>query len=296
MVDVYIVDPKNIIDNLYHSNIEQINSFFKKIKFYNPKINEPLHKFWYNINNAKIIKKNANNLEIALPQNDANLINSINNLDDLINNKLKDFDNNYICNKTIITNKNYPPYIILNIDNTTKFYNNENIQINYIDLENENKVNLYIEFDCVIINSLNNKVCSKKWKILQLKKINSLLDNNLNFFENKIIQNIPPPPQLPPPSNIIQPSLILQQPQLLKSVVNQEKPKDFSRNIINIHDIKNALGNLKKKPEIIIKEEKANLPFLKELCSMKNKLKKPEKNYNILFDDLINKYKDLNNF
>jgi hypothetical protein len=29
---------------------------------------------------------------------------------------------------------------------------------------------------------------------------------------------------------------------------------------------------------------------------MKNKLKKPEKNYNILFDDLINKYKDLNNF
>ena len=69
------------INNIEYGNIEYVNSFTQKIKFYNPNVNEPLHKFWYFIPNAKMTNKTNNSITIALCSNDKNLIESIKNLD-----------------------------------------------------------------------------------------------------------------------------------------------------------------------------------------------------------------------
>jgi len=301
MIDNYIVNINKEITYL-HFDLEIINDFTKKLKFYNPEIEiEPLQKFWYNINNSKIIKKNANNIEIVLSQNNEKIIKSINTLDKLVNDIVKEKNISCINNKSIIDKKNYPSIMLLYFDEFTKFYNNDNNEINYHELKIDTKINIFIEFDCVTIN--NNK-CNKKWRILQLKE-NKTFNNNFNFFNSNsitmsIISNIPPAPILPVynqnqaqiyPQEIIKPKIDI-------PVIKQEYSRSMSMSMINVNDIQNVLGKLKKRPDII-HEEKKVLPFLADLCSMKDKLKKTpvkENDYKILFSDLIEKYKDLSHF
>ena len=302
MIDDYIVNYDKEITKLHYSDVENVNAFMKKIKFYNPNVEiEPLQKFWYKINNAKIIKKSVNNLEIVLSHNDEKLIKSISILDDKINIILKEKDNSLINNKSIINKANYPPIMLLFFDDTSMYYDEAHNEKNYYDLKIDTKISLFIELESVIINGIN---CNKKWKILQLKETN-MLNNKTNFFSPNIIRNnIPPAPLLPPTPQISQISQIsqiipnipiIQKPEKNNSPVKQE----YSRSMINVNDIRNVLGRLRKKPEIMIQEEKKQLPFIADLCSMKNKLKKApikEYDYKILFEEMIEKYKDLDKF
>lgn len=299
MIDNYIVNYDKEITKLHYSDIENVNAFMKKIKFYNPNVEiEPLQKFWYKINNAKIIKKSVNNLEIVLSQNDEKLIKSISILDDKINIILKEKDNSFINNKSIINKANYPPIMLLFFDDTSMFYDEAHNEKNYYDLKIDTKISLFIELESVIINGIN---CNKKWKILQLKETN-MLNNKTNFFSPNIIRNnIPPAPLLPQISQISQiPQIISSIPNILNISKPNNSPikQEYSRSMINVNDIRNVLSKLRKKPDII-QEEKKQLPFIADLCSMKTKLKKApikEYDYKILFEEMIEKYKDLDKF
>ena len=101
MINNLVVDynKSTKINNIEYSAIESINTFTKRIKFYNPEVSEPLHKFWYMVGNAKIIKKNQNILSIALSSTDTKLIESIKNLDEKVNNIGNSDFRVFICQK-----------------------------------------------------------------------------------------------------------------------------------------------------------------------------------------------------
>lgn len=179
------------INNIEYGNIEYVNSFTQKIKFYNPNVNEPLHKFWYFIPNAKITNKSYNSIIIALCSNDKNLIESIKNLDtktdDIINKSIK------IKNKpksniksSIIISGNYPPLFEIDVDNDCICYNSTGEEIKHTILENGSKLLLYIEFDAIIIK---NCTYSRRWKVLQMKE-NQHFNTKINFFDHTFSNNI----------------------------------------------------------------------------------------------------------
>lgn len=189
MINELIVDynKNDTITNIENSGSERVNTFTTRINFYNPLVDIPLHKFWFFIPNAKLIKKKQNMIQIVLSRNEKNLINSINSLDNLVNNITQQYntDIKYI-NPSIIQSNNYPPILELMIDNYSRCYNNNDEVINYLLLNNGEKIQLYIEFESVIINSTQ---CTKKWKVLQMKKEKNI-DMTVNLF------NIPQPPPI----------------------------------------------------------------------------------------------------
>ena len=242
MIQSLIVDynKSSNINKIEYSRIEYVNTFIRKIKFYNPEVNEPLHNFWYFITNAKIIKNSANNISIVLSSNDNKLIESINNLDEKIN--------DIICKNTSVSNINssikksinYPPIIELIIDSDSKFFNDENKIINCLDIRNNSKVQLYIELDSVILGTTK---CDKKWRLIQLKQEKTL--DIINMFDIPI----PVPPILPPAPvyhKIIQSS---HKQEELPVLVKKEEKKEKVECVFlppSKNDLLNMLGKLKK--------------------------------------------------
>jgi hypothetical protein len=213
MLNNYLVNYEEcpVINNIEYSNIENVNPFVKKIKFYNPDITEPLHKFWFYIKNAKLIKKGSMTLQIALSNKETKLIECMQNLDKKIYDILHKKNEKYNIRPSLIMSANYPPVITLGVDSTSKCYDTDNNLIDYMGIRNGAILHIFVEFESVTIGS---DECIKKWKVLQIKE-NKPLDMSLNFFEiqssvqiNSRMQlggSIPisPPPPPPPPMQLV---------------------------------------------------------------------------------------------
>ena len=169
------------------------NGVAQKINFYNPMIPEPLHKFWYYINTAKLLRKDKGMMIITLSSTDINLIESLKNLDAKTDEILKNISSNNISGNNIIPtiklSDTFPPIIEIHVDSVSKCYNQENKICTYMEIMNGAKIQLYIEFDCVMIEA--NK-CEKKWRVIQMKE-HKPIDLTTNMFDNIPIQQ----PQLP---------------------------------------------------------------------------------------------------
>ena len=199
MINNFVVnyDKTTKINNIDYSNVETINTFTQKMMFYNPCILEPLHKFWYFMPNAKLIKKTSNILTIALSHMDIQLLESIKNLDaktDEVINKINKSIS--LSSSSINISKNYPPVIDVCVNLESKCYDQYNNPIMYINIKNNSNIQLYVEFDYIAFR-INR--CDRKWRVVQLKVINSI-DLCVNMFDKMPIGVIPPPPL---PMNII---------------------------------------------------------------------------------------------
>jgi len=177
------------ITKIENGGIELANSFTKKINFYNPETDEPLHKFWFYIPNAKLIKKQKNKIQIVLSRNDIKLINSLCSLDDLVDSTINKLDNNIkTIYPTVIQSNSYPPILELIVDYNSLCYNSNNEQINFMSIYAGAKLKLYIELESVTIYSTK---CTKKWRVIQIKK-EKKIDLTVNLFDTPL-----PPPPLP---------------------------------------------------------------------------------------------------
>jgi len=189
MISNLIVDytKEGKINNIEYSNIEYVNNFTKRIKFYNPMVNEPLHKFWYYIPNAKIIKKGPNNISIVTSSSEKQLIESLNSLDETTNKIIRNIKGDYTIEPSIILNSNYPPMMNLIIDSESIIYNHNNEVSDITLIKPNSKIMTYIELDCVILGS---KEAFKKWRIIQMKEIKPM-ELGFNLFHQ---QNANPNP------------------------------------------------------------------------------------------------------
>ncbi|VBB17874.1 hypothetical protein YASMINEVIRUS_337 [Yasminevirus sp. GU-2018] len=180
------------IDNIERSPLEQVNSFTRRIKFYNPAVNEPLHKFWYYINNAKLIKKTQGKISVVLSSTDTKLVESVKSLDDKINNVIKMLNGKASPDPSIVENPGFPTTMELYIDNSTTCFDQDNNPINFMRIKNGSKILLYIELDSVTISMSK---ALKLWRVLQMKEIQSI-DMSVNLFSTPI--NVPMGPPMPP--------------------------------------------------------------------------------------------------
>ena len=268
-----------------HSEIEYVNNLFKrtfKIHFYNPLINEPLIKFVYYIKNAKVVKTDNNKITIVLNSNDVNLISSIKKLDDITNQILneKQFGSAY----SIIEQPLYPPKMDIYIDTISSIYDINNKKISRI--EHHKTVMLYIEFDYVIINDIS----VKRWRLLQMKETEPLINLSANMFDEPPKQNIqhpPPPPPPPPPPQFIQPNvqhIAYIPPKInIKPTNNIEQPKQLMFDFNELLKKKNNLKPSIRVKENICIEEK----FTDKLVSQRLKLKKKVVNDKHIISDII---------
>lgn len=183
-INNFIVDYNKTpqIECVEKSNLESVNAFVRKIEFYNPKINEPLHKFWYFIPNAKLTKKAKGSINIVLSSSETKLIESIKSLDTKVDNILKTINPRYSTEPSIKEQQDYPPSFELCIDNDCMCYDQDNNTINYMKIVNGAKVLLYIEFESVTIGSK----CTRNWKVMQIKETKSI-DLSTNLFTQPIM-------------------------------------------------------------------------------------------------------------
>lgn len=207
MADSYVVNYNSnpTITNLEHSDIEYVNMFSKKIVFYNPEVDEPLHKFWYYLPKVKIINTDKNNIRIVFSNKDK-IMTSVNSLDDRVDEITKTiFGCDSIIAKSITIRPNYPPTMDLIYDAKTKLFDQMNRKIDTGELENGMNMMMYIEFDQIFITSNG---FFRKWRIIQMKCLKNsisltenLFEENLNSQQSNGLMNlnpIPPPPPLSP--------------------------------------------------------------------------------------------------
>src|SRR5579872_3636406 len=149
MINNFIVDYDKTpqIELIENSDIEAVNPFVHKIKFYNPKINEPLHKFWYFVPNAKLTKKSKGIINIVLASSDTKLVESIKSLDSKVDKTLRSINIKNIPTSSIKERENYPPSLELCVNDDTVCYDQHNNVVNYMKLQCGTKILLYIEFE-----------------------------------------------------------------------------------------------------------------------------------------------------
>jgi len=199
MADSYVVNysVNPTITNIEHSDIEYLNIFSKRIVFYNPEVDEPLHKFWYYLPKVKIINMNKNIIRIVFSNKDL-IINSINSLDEKTADIMQTvFGDDQNISPSITIRPNYPPTFDLICDTRTKIFDSSNKQIDASELDNGINLMMYIEFDSVVITS--NKFF-RKWRVVQMKCLKNIIDTTENLFEQKLQQPavIHMIPQAPP--------------------------------------------------------------------------------------------------
>ena len=222
-------------NNISYDNLEKYNGGFMKLNIYNPTIPIPMHKFWFFIENVKIIKITNNIIEIALSDiYNKTLIDYINKIES----KIQQYINDNIVKKNILKNTIEKvnvsfPIMKIKINENSILYNENDELIEQHSLQQNNIVNIFIELNNIIIN----KNIYQSWlsfDIIQIKQ-NKLYDIKKSFFIKK---NIPPPP---PPHHTL-PKL-----EMSNNTKNKitEKPQ-ITRLNISTNDIVSQLGKLKK--------------------------------------------------
>jgi hypothetical protein len=271
MIHNFIVDYNRStkINTIEYSNIEAVNTFTRKIKFYNPEISEPLHKFWYFVPNAKLIKKNSGVLTMALSSIDTNLIESLKNLDEKTDKILKKINQMIKISPSIKMSSNFPPVLDVYADTDSRFYDQDNKSIMYMNIKNNSKIQLYMEFDSVTIGSNR---CEKKWKVIQLKE-NKPIDLSANMFD--MVPMIPQMiyPVLPPQQQPYYPPNLQQQPYYPPNPRNIPIPPPSLPQSVPQRPIQKE----EKIPDSQTSGSIFQPPSQDQLLSMIGKLKKPTK-------------------
>jgi hypothetical protein len=229
-------------NNINYGNLEKYNGGFIILNIYNPNISIPLHKFWFYIENVKIIKIKNNIIDIALSEiHNKILINYINNLElniqHYINNNI---NKKPILKKTIQISNTFFPIMKLKLDENSILYNDNDELIEKKLLQENNFISLFIELNNVIINN-NIAQWWLSFSIIQIKQ-NKLFDRKKSLFLQKNInlshqQPLPPPLPLP----LIFPSQNINK---LNKII--DKPHNITRLNISTTDIVSQLGKLKK--------------------------------------------------
>jgi hypothetical protein len=172
-------DNNQDIKNIEISNIDNVNPFTKKIYFYNPLVNEPLHKFWFCIKNAKILSTSKNRLDIVIASSEEKLVASLKSLDSIVIDSLKRFNIEDKISPSIITSDIYPPRMDLILDSNSIVYNHSSEVCSSLKLLKKNlKFTAFIEFDS--INITKSKI-SKTWRVVQLKE-EAPIDLTISLF------------------------------------------------------------------------------------------------------------------
>ena len=235
--------------NISYDDINKIGSGFLKLNIYNPDIFIPMHKFWFYIDNVKIINNKDNNIEIALSEkNNGSFINYINKME----NDIQVYINNYISRKSKLRKsvelsiKFFPIIKCKIIESSILYDENDNI-IN--DVKSNDIINLFFELDDVTINK-NNFTCWITFNALQIKK-NKLFDIRKSLFCKSHSVPIIPPPPLPLLNQSNNESNNQNNP--IKPVIQHKMNSKFdppkrpmSRIDISASDIMSQLGKLKK--------------------------------------------------
>lgn len=178
---------------IHYDTLESAGSAFSKINIYNPQIEIPLHKFWFYIENARVldISDTKVNIKIALSEiSHGKLIKYINQLEDLVSQHLKGLTNtkhnkNIDFNKSIIYAPNFYPALKFKCTLSTNIYNDEDIIIK--SLNKNDTVSLYIELANLWINN-ETQTSWACYQALQIKK-NNIYDPKKSMFINRPIYN-----------------------------------------------------------------------------------------------------------
>ena len=203
------------IERIECGDVEMINSFYRRLKIYNPSVDEPMHKFWYYIQKAKLKRKEKNAMIVAIPSTNTKLIESIANLDEKINDLLmKKKIHSKKIEPSIITNEFNPPTMKLHFDDDSKAYDSERNSIKFMNISNNSNISVLIELDFIIISGN----ISRRWKIIGMEdlstsiKIGDLLTSlKSNHSQHQIygkndfiplnpIPSLMPMPPPPPPT------------------------------------------------------------------------------------------------
>lgn len=279
MAESYIVNYNlnPAINNIEHSDIEHMNMFSKRIVFYNPEVDEPLHKFWYYLPKVKIINIDKNNIRIVFSNKDK-IMTSVNSLDECVDGiTQKIFGCEPMIARSITTRPNYPPTMDLTYDVKTKFFDQINKKIDASHLDNGMNAMMYIEFDQIVVTSHG---FFRKWRIVQMKSLKNSIVLSENLFEE--VQNLPqpseqmgrsiyhsipiPPPYVPPlsPINPINPINLInhsnEHPNTPSNATNNNFPQPITEIKKDKHvpvefiaptreQLTNMLGRLKKKSD-----------------------------------------------
>ena len=166
------------IKNVEVSNIDMANPFVKKIYFYNPLINEPLHKFWFCIKNAKILNVHANRIEIVIASSEEKLVTALKSLDAIVAESLKKLNIERAL-PSIITSANYPPRMELNLTSNSVIYDRNSKNGDITLLKKNLKFTAFIEFYSI---SIANSKVSRTWRVVQLKE-EAPMDLTMSLFD-----------------------------------------------------------------------------------------------------------------
>ena len=232
--------------NITFDSIESTGVTFNKINIYNPDKILPLQKFWFFLENIRVIDINNNYIDFALSPvniNNNNFITFVNKLEDKINSWMLDIFDKHSFTKSIINSTNFFPKLKIKLTPSCSIYDNDNNHINSV---NKNDiVNIYIELSNIWINNETNKIwCS--YQILEMQK------NNISFKIESFFKK-----------DIKQPSIIPSPPPILPNLPNLPiLPTHANKSIrmeISKDDLINQINKLKKIiPENNQKEEIKN--------------------------------------
>jgi hypothetical protein len=239
-------DKKNIIID----TSDKDDSIFNRLNIYNADINQPLHKFWFYIDNVKIMSKSKSQFKIIFSSSELHkkLVNYITDLDNKILEIIKKRHNVKTIKPSIETTEHLPSQINLRFDSVAIFDEDEN-NILPDNLKLGSSISMYFELnECV----LNNKSAWLNWSALQVK-VNKKIDFSKSFFnftqmvEPKIVK---PTIILPPPAPIMQ---VNTQPMVICQPIqnnSQNSSKNTGSYIPTANDLLSQLKKLKKVKDV----------------------------------------------
>jgi len=262
-------------NNIKYDNLEKYNGGFMKLNIYNPDICIPMHKFWFFIENVKIIKISNNTLDIALSTTHNNIIYYIDKMEINIENYIKtNISKKNTLKKIIEQHNSFFPIMKIKLTESSIIYDENDEIVDKNIIQQNNIVSLCIELNNIIINKTNHSSWLS-FDVVQIKQ-HKLFDMKKSLFVKKQVTNIPPPPPPLPshlqiPGNIQLPSHMQLSnnlsdqlpnysylPQKSETGIHTIKNKPIEKPLLNrlsisTNDIVSQLSKLKKINNPIIK-------------------------------------------
>jgi Family of unknown function (DUF5871) len=217
-------DQDSTIERIECSDIRAVNSSIEELYIYNPNVTEPLHKFWYMLDSAKLEKKSSGgrSARIVISSQNDNLIKSLSALNDKVNSLIETFTKTDKSKRNKITydydqmkisdlitlSEYYPPTLDVNLDNQSTAFDSSGQKIDFITIGNGSKIKVLIELDRIVFKK---EYVQKIWRVIQVKKVEKYVTtedlfamakmDERTYGETKYNNNAPPPP--PPPHLIM---------------------------------------------------------------------------------------------
>ena len=276
----YITDISKKLDNIQVCGVnDNTDMLYSKIYIYNPHLDEPLHKFWFHIKNAKIVNNKSAEIVISNNENDTKVIEYIDSIVD----KIKEhFKQNIIVNTSIEKTENYPSR--MHINNTKTIYFDENeIETDSNKFVKGKSITCIIELSELLVNGNELWI---KWNLLQVKILNDI-DLKKPMFKPQskpVILSVP----TPPPIMIDYETPVIITKQNTQSVQQYDNTK---RLVLSADLLKEQINKLKKKKADTPTKTEQSVEY-KNVVLNKTTTKEPLTVHEIY---KINKYEEMKN-